>query len=254
MTATEARRYARLAGVLFLFSILGGGFGEMYAPSQLIVGTDATATAANLRNSEWLFRLGFAAYLVEALCDVALAWLFYLLLRPVHRELALLAAFFGLVSTAIFGVSQMIYFASSLVIGDSAYLAPFSLAQRDTLAMLAVKTYGLGSAIFMAFYGTASVIRGYLVFRSTYLPRFIGALLMFAGAAFIASNFVVVLAPRYATPLFYMPMGLTGIALAAWLLTKGVDAARWRAMIVRANARRVAPVEADAGDAVTLVP
>jgi hypothetical protein len=213
--------------VLFLLSMLGGGIGEMYVPSKLIVSTDAALTAANLRSSDLFFRLGFASYLVEALCDVALAWIFYVLLRPVHKELALLAAFFGLVSTALFGFAEMFYFASSLVLRDADYLKSFAPDQRDTLALLALKTYGLGAGIFMAFYGVAMLLRGYLVFRSVYLPRFLGVLLMLAGIGFVARNFLLVLTPRYATPLLLLPMFLAGVSLTVWFLTKGIGVPAW---------------------------
>src|SRR3989442_680875 len=104
--------YARIAGVLFLLSIVGGGFGEAYVPSVLIVGTDATATARNIVASHSLFRWGFAGFLVESLCDVGLTWALYVLLRPVHRNLALLAAFVRLISTAGFAMAQVPYFAA----------------------------------------------------------------------------------------------------------------------------------------------
>jgi hypothetical protein len=67
-------RYAKLAGVLFLLSMIGGGLGEAYVPGKLIVSSDAAMTAANLKSSDFLFRFGFAAYLIEAICDIALAW------------------------------------------------------------------------------------------------------------------------------------------------------------------------------------
>ena len=106
MSGASAQTYARIAGVLFLISIVAGGFGEFYVPSTLIVSADATATANNIRASEWLFRLGFAGYLVEALCDIGLTLVLYVLLRRVHEELALLAAFFRLVSTAVFAAAE----------------------------------------------------------------------------------------------------------------------------------------------------
>jgi hypothetical protein len=80
------QRYARIAGVLFLLSFVGGGFGEAYVPSKLIVSADATTTAHNIKAFDFLFRMGFAGYLVEAVCDIALALIFYALLRPVHRD------------------------------------------------------------------------------------------------------------------------------------------------------------------------
>jgi hypothetical protein len=83
--------YARIAGILGLISVVAGGFGEAFVPSVLIVSADATATANNIIASDMLFRVGFASYLVEGLCDVTLTLLLYALLRPVHRDLALLA-------------------------------------------------------------------------------------------------------------------------------------------------------------------
>src|SRR6266571_6166332 len=79
--------WARIAGVLFLLTIVAGGFGEFYVPSRLIVSGDAAATAKNIHDSGWLFRLGFASYLVEAVCDIALALILYVLLRPVRKDL-----------------------------------------------------------------------------------------------------------------------------------------------------------------------
>lgn len=68
----NVQRYARIAGVLFLISLVAGGFGEAYAPSKLIVSNDAAATVANLANFDFLYRLGFAAFLIESLCDISL--------------------------------------------------------------------------------------------------------------------------------------------------------------------------------------
>ncbi|OGA45868.1 MAG: hypothetical protein A3G24_18455 [Betaproteobacteria bacterium RIFCSPLOWO2_12_FULL_62_13] len=227
MNGETAQRYARIAGVLFLLSIVAGGFGEAYVPSKLVVSGDAAATAANLRASDLLFRAGFASYLVEALCDIALSLVMYILLRPVHRDLALLAAFFGLVSTAVFACAQLFHFAALLFIGDADYLRTFSPDQLNTLMLLSLKVSGYGGGIFMVFYGVASVLRGYLILRSGYLPKFLGALLLLAGLGFITKNFLLVLAPRYASDVFLLPMFLAAVSLAAWLLVRGVDVAKW---------------------------
>lgn len=221
------QKLTRLAGVLFLLTIVAGFFGEMYVPAKIIVPNDAAKTAANLRSSNSLFRIGFACYLVEALCDVTLAWIFYVLLLPVQKQVALLAAFFGLVSTAIFGFTQMIYFSSTLVLRDASYLNSFSPDQRNTLAFLAIKTYGLGAGLFMCFYGVPSLIRGVLMFRSGYLPRFLGVLLAVAGVGFIAKNVLLVLAPAYSSDLLLVPMFLSVLSMAGWFLIKGVDVPKW---------------------------
>src|SRR5690349_3943712 len=112
MRAAAAQRYARIAGVLFLVSLVAGGFGEAYVPSRVIVSGDAAATARNIMAAQWLFRLGFAGYLVEAVCDVALTAFLYLLLRPVRKDLALLAVFFRLMGTATFAFAELFYYAA----------------------------------------------------------------------------------------------------------------------------------------------
>ena len=219
--------YARIAGVLFLVSMVAGGFGEFYVPTKLIVSHDAAATANNITASMSLFRMSFASYLVEAVCDIALAWIFYVLLRPVRRDLALLTAFFGLVSTATFAIAELFYFAASFILGGADYLKTFSPDQVNSIAMLSLKFYGVGGGVFMVFYGVAWILRGYLIFRSDYLPKTLGALLALAGAGFVARNFLLVLAPAYAYDFLLLPMFLGGVALTAWLLVKGVDIAKW---------------------------
>ena len=226
---SSPQAYARIAGVLFLFTIFAGGFGEAYVPSKLIVSADATATAKNLHDFNGLFRLGFAAYLIEAVCDVALALIFYLLLRPVREDLALLTVLFGLISTTLFAVAEMFYFAAVLIVGGSPYLKTFSPDQLNTLALLSLKLYTLGAGIFMVFYGTAVALRGFLIFRSGYLPKFLGVLFVLAGFGFIARNFLLVLAPAYASGILLMPMALVALVTCLWLLVKGVDVEKWEA-------------------------
>jgi len=229
MRSTSIQTYARVAGVLFLLSMVGGFFGELYAPSRLIVSADAAATAKNIVVSNWLFRVGFASYLVEAVCDIALSLIIYVLLRPVQKNLALLAAFFGLVSTAVFAVAELFYFAPSLILGGADYLKSFSPDQLNALALLSLKMYGLGGGIFMAFYGFATGVRGDLIYRSGYLPKTLGVLMALAGLGFITNNFVLVLSPAYASDLLLLPMFLAGVSMTVWLLVKGVDVRKWEA-------------------------
>jgi hypothetical protein len=147
----SVQTYARVAGVLLLLSFVAGGFGEAFVPSKLIVWTDAAATAANLKSNDLMFRWSFIAYLVEACCDIALALIFYALLKPIHKYVSLLAAFFGLLSTATFAVAEMFYFAPTLVLGGSGSLENLSPDQLNTLVLLSLKLFGLGGWIFTVF-------------------------------------------------------------------------------------------------------
>jgi hypothetical protein len=209
--------------------MVAGFFGELYAPSHIIVSGDAEATARNIVAFNSLFRAGFAAYLVEAVCDISLSLVMYELLKTVRKDLALLAAFFGLVSTAVFAVAELFYFGSSLIVRAAGHPSGFSPDQLNSLALLSLRMYGLGGGIFMVFYGLATLIRGYLIYRSGYLPKALGALLVLAGLGFIVSNFVQVLSPAYASDVLLLPMFLAALATAVWLLVKGVDVEKWEA-------------------------
>ena len=216
------QKYAKIAGVLLLISMVAGGFGEFYVPTKMIVSGDATATAKNIIASESFFRYGFAAYLIEAICDITLSLVFYVLLRPVNRSLALLSAFFGLVSTAVFAGGELFFFAATFILGGADYLKTFTPDQVNSLAYLSLKFYGYGGGVFLALYGIATALRGYLIFRSDYLPRALGILLMLGGLGFILKNFTLVLSPAYSSDMFLLPMSVAGLSLTAWLLIKGI--------------------------------
>jgi hypothetical protein len=233
MIQTSVKTYSRAVAIFLILTMLGGWFGELHVPSIIRTG-DAATTAAQLRLNEDLFRLGFAAYLVEAFSDVVLAWLFYVLLKPVHRELALLSAFFGLVSMSIFAVTQMFYFSAPMFLKGSGYLTAFSPDQLESFAGLFLSLYGYLGGISMLFYGTAWIIRGWLTFRSGYLPSFLGVLMVLAGLGFVAKNITYVLAPAYSSTLLLAPMFLSFVVLTIWMLLKGVDRDKWD----RANADR----------------
>lgn len=237
-SSAEANIHARVAGVLLLLSLVAGAFGEMYVPSRLLVSGDAAATAHNIEAFGRLFRAGFASYLVEAVCDVALALIFYVLLKPVHKSLALLAAFFGLVSTTLFAVAELFYFAALPILDGAGALKALTVDQRSALAQLALELYGYGGGIFMVFYGIANIVRGYLILRSGYLPRLLGLLLVIAGLGFVAKNVALVLAPAHASDLLVLPMFLAMVALTVRLLVRGVDAAKWESAVARARAPR----------------
>lgn len=220
------QRYARVAGVLMLLSIIFGFIGEMILPGKIIVSGDAAATAANITGHPMLFRFTFAAYLVEGLCDVALCVIFYILLKPVDRNLALISAFFGIASMITFAIAQASFFSSSLVLRDSGGMLAFTPEQRQAMAYLAIRIATMIATLFICLYGIASMIRGYLVIRSGYLPKVLGILWFIGGASFFLRCITYILTPAYSTPLMLLPMILGGFPMMFWLLFKGVDVNR----------------------------
>src|SRR5882762_10238710 len=232
----NVQRYARIAGVLFLLSLVAGGFGEAYVPSKLIVSADAAATAANIKNFDFLYRMGFASFLMESLCDITLVLLLYALLKPVNKNLSLLAAFFGLTGTALFAFAELFYFAPVLIMRGTGYLNNFTPDQLNALILLSMKFYGYAGMIFTAYYGMSWIVRAYLIWNSGYLPKFLGVLMAIGGIGFVVRNFALILAPAYASDVFLMLMFPGGLLMTIWLLWKGVDVAKWNAKVNAARA------------------
>jgi hypothetical protein len=216
-------RYARYAGVAMLLSIVFGALGEAYLPGKIIVTGDAAATAANINAHPTLFRMSFATYLVEGFADIILCVLWYIILKPVNRNLALISAFVGVVSMITFAIAQSNFWASSLILKNASGMSAFTEEQRTALAYLSIRVSRMIADLFLCFYGTASAIRGFLIMRSRYLPRVLGILLMIGGAGFILRSVTYILAPAYGSSLMLMPMAVAGIPLTFWMLVKGVD-------------------------------
>jgi hypothetical protein len=224
-TAT-VQRYARYAGIAMLLSIVFGALGEAYLPGKIIVSGDATRTAANIVEHPTLFRMVFATYLVEGFCDIALCLFWYVVLKPVNRNIALLSAFVGIVSMITFAVAESCYFASSLIVKDTAGMSAFTVEQRNALALLSMRISSMIASLFLGFYGTATMLRGFLIMRSGYVPRVLGVLLMIGGAGFFLNCAAYILAPAYNSYLLLLPMAVAGIPTTFWLLFRGVDRLR----------------------------
>ncbi len=221
------RLIARRIGILLLISLIFGSFGEAYVPGTIMVAGDAAATAGNILRHETLFRLGFAAYAVEGLCDAALTGLLYMLLRPAGRELALIALLMRIVSTAAFAAAEFFYFAALSVAHGASYLKAFPPEQLNTLALLLLRLYASSGSMPTLFYGVAWILLGRLVFVSGYLPRWLGALLALAGLSMATGMVAIMVVPACASPLFLLPMILAMLVLAIWLLVRGVDEREW---------------------------
>ena len=225
-TRTSPRLTARITGVFYLLTILTGIFAQGFVSGRLVVDGDATATATNILTHEGLFQLGFAVYLVEMACQIAMTALFYLLLRPVSRSLSLLAAFFGLTGCIIKTLSRLFYTAPLFILGGAHYLIVFSPEQLQALALLFLKVNDHGAAIGLVFFGLDALLKGYLIVRSTFLPRILGVLGIFGGLGWLTFLYPAL---GYRLFPYIASFGLVGaVALIVWLLVFGVDEQRWK--------------------------
>jgi hypothetical protein len=225
------RIYARIGGVLYLVIIALGLFGEAFIRDRLIVSGDATATAANIASMEPLLRFGIAAELFLLLCGVTLTWIFYVLLRPVSGDLALLATFFNLVSIGLEAVIQLNFVAALFPLGKVAYLKAFTPEQLSVMAHLSARLYSYGFGVSLIFFACYCLVVGWLIVRSGYLPRALGVLLLIAGLCYLTNSFTLLLAPDFENRIFpaiLVPSFIGELSLALWLSLKGVDVAKWK--------------------------
>ena len=228
-TELSPRANARAAGGLWWLCILSGMVGFAVG-APLIVANDATATATNIATKESLFRLGFVADLISGVSYVGVTAFIYYLLRPVSKSLSLVGAFFGLTGVAIGGGSWVIHLAPLLLLHGDLYLTAFTTNQLQALSLAALKLQMQAFPIGMVFFGIQCFSIGYLVARSTFLPRILGIILSIGGTCYVIVSFANFLAPSvgpYLVP-FLMPVALIGEgALGGWLLVKGVNVQRW---------------------------
>jgi Domain of unknown function (DUF4386) len=224
------RALARIGGVLYLVIIVLGLVGETVVRARIVVPGDATATAANLRSMESLWRLGIAGELFLLICSVVLALILYVLTRPVSKDLALLAAFFNLISISIEAAYSLQLVEALFPLGNAGYLKAFAPAQLHAMASLSARSHVYGFGVALVFFGCFCLVIGYLIFRSGYLPKAVGVLMQIAGLCYLTNSFALVLAPSVADRIFaaIAVSAFVGEAsLCLWLLVKGVDVERW---------------------------
>jgi len=236
--------YARIGGALYLIIIVFGMFAEGFIAGKLIVSGDAAATAHNILASPSLWSIGLAANLIIPVLAVPLLLIEYLLLRPVDRNLALLALFFNLVSLAVEAVSKLFLLAVLSPLESAQYLQAFDPQQLQALAYLAYKSHDVGFNIALIFFGCTCLVNGYLIFRSGYLPRVVGLLMQAAGAAYLTACFAALFAPGFYDrifPVILLPPFIGESSFCLWLLVKGVDVAAWKQRTARTRSEVVRP-------------
>ncbi len=223
---TSPRFNAQITGVVYLLTVLTGIFAEGFVSGRLVVDGDAAATAANILAHESLFQLGFAVYLVEMACQVAFTALFYELLEPAGRTISLIAAFLGLAGCVIKTFSRAFFIVPLFVLGGAHYLSVFSTGQLQALALLLLKVNDRGAAVALVFFGFYALLTGYLIIRSTFLPRILGVLSVLGGLGWLSFLYLPL---GYRLFPYIAALGLLGAgALILWLLVFGVDEQRWK--------------------------
>jgi hypothetical protein len=190
------------------------------------VDADAAATATNILTHRGLFQLGYAAYLVEMACQIAMTALFYDLLKPAGRSVSLVAAFLGFAGCVIKTFGRVFFIAPLFVLGGAHYLSVFSAEQLQALALLFLRVNDRGAAMALVFFGLYALLTGYLIIRSTFLPRVLGVVSVFGGAGWLSFLYLPL---GYRLFPYIAVIGILGaVSLLLWLLVFGVNEQRWR--------------------------
>jgi hypothetical protein len=221
---------ARIVGVIYLIFFLTAILGEFFTRQAGISGisalpVDAAATAHSILANEASYRLGWAIGLISTACYIAVTALFYQMFRPVSRSVALLAAVFGLVAQAINAFASVFQLAPLVILGGSAYLSVFDVKQLQALALMFLNLNAQFGNVVLVFAELFQLLVGYLIVRSTFLPRILGVLVALAGLGWLTF-----LAPPLANSLlsYLEVLGFLGeVPLMLWLLVIGVNSQRW---------------------------
>jgi hypothetical protein len=238
IAGASARQLARIAGGLYLINIVGGAFAVGYVTAVIVVPGDAVATAHNIVAHELLYRLGLVAHLINLTCNIPLALIFYDLFKVVNRRLALLVVFFTLVGTAVECANLLSQFAPLIFLGGGHYLSVFTPEQLQALAYVPLDLQAIAYNIQQVIYAGYLLAAGYLVFRSTFLPRTIGALLAIGALCYLIYSFATFVAPEFAAhlvPYIQVPSGVAELSLCLWLLVMGVNPERWKEQARKAS-------------------
>jgi hypothetical protein len=225
------RAMAHFAGFLYLLIVICSGFSFGYVRTTLIVPADATATVNNILASEGLFRLGIAADAVVFLSEILLIAILYTLLRPVSKTLSLAAAHARLAMAVMQGMNLLNYCFVLLLVSGAGYLTVFDREQVHALVLLFLNAYEYVALIWAMFFALNLSVLGYLVYKSGFLPRILGVLLVLASFGYCIDSFGTVLLPQY-DELYASVVVLLAIVgelpLTFWLLIKGINVEQWK--------------------------
>jgi hypothetical protein len=220
----EQHTAAKVVGYIYLIAMATSMFAELYARGPLIVRGDAMQTAINIAASERLFRISSVIHLITFASDAALAVALYVVLRPVNRNVALLAAFWRLADCSILAVNMLNDFVVLRLLSGTDYLRAFDTKQLQALARLAISVEAAGFQIGFVFLGLGSTVFSYLWLKSGYIPRGLAAWGIFSSLVLALGTLAIMVFPglgvvglTYMAPMFFYEVGL-----GLWLLIKGL--------------------------------
>ena len=216
----------RIIGALYLFVIIAGITAQAVIADGFVVGNDAVKTAGNIVANKSLYRLAYTIFMLEMVTQVAVSVLFYDLLKPVDRSLARVSMVIGLIGAGVKTMARLFYYTPLLLLGGATYLSALEPAQLQALSLAFIKINNQGAAIGIIFFGFETLLRGWLIFNSGFLPRFLGVWSMIGGIGWLTFLWPPLGSQAFIGVALFAIVGV--IATSGWLFIRGVDDVQWR--------------------------
>lgn len=227
LAETSPTTRGRILAALYLFVIIGGITAQVFIADRLVVRDDAARTAANILANTSLYRLGFTIFMLEMVAQVGVSLLFYDLMKPVSKSVARVSAVLGLTGCGIKTLARLFYYTPLILLGGASYLSPLEPSQLAALSLAFIKINNQGAAIGIIFFGFETLLRGWLLFKSGFLPRFLGVLSMVGGLGWLTFLWPPLGSQAFTGVALFAIAGV--IATSGWLFLRGVDDVTWRA-------------------------
>jgi hypothetical protein len=226
LSETSPSTRGRVLAGLYLSVIVCGIVAQAVIADGLVVANDAGKTAANILANRSLYRLAFTIFMVEMAAQVAATAMFYDLLKPVDRSVARLSAIMGLVASVIKTFARVFYYAPLILLGGASYLSAIEPTQLAALSLVSIKINNQAAAVALVFFGFETVLRGWLIYRSEFLPRVLGVVSIVGGVGWLTFLWPPLGSEAF---MFVALFAIAGVILTTgWLFIRGVDDARWR--------------------------
>ncbi len=224
---TSPRRAAIIAGIGYVVLFVLAIYANFVVREGLVVAGDAAATAANIRGSEGLFRLGLVCFLIIFIVDVFVAWALYIVFRVANRDVSLLGAWLRIVYTVFLGVAIIFFYQTLQLLSGADFLAVIAAAELEAQALVALDSFNSTWLVGLAAFGVHLVVMGYLIITTRLAPKVLGYVLVVSGVAYVVDTIAHSMLSNYAeyalpfTIMVAVPSILAEGWFGLWLLLKG---------------------------------
>lgn len=226
LSETSPSTRGRILAALYLIVIAGGILGQAVIADRLIVPADAERTAANIRANASLYRLAYTIFMIEMVAQIVVSALFYDLLKPVNRSLARITAIIGITGAGIKAFARVFYYTPLILLSGAPYLSSIDPTQLAALSLAFIRINVQGAAVALVFFGVETLLRGWLIYRSGFLPRFLGVVSMVGGLGWLTWLWPPLGSQAFTAVALFALVGV--VLTTGWLLIRGVDDAQWR--------------------------